>query len=187
VLLVLRWQPPMGWLGRARPLDRVVTLLNARAVTVYLWHNIAIDAVWPVLTLLALDDVGHLTDPVELAAALAITGGAVLAFGWVEDLAARRRPRLLPLTAGPRTAPDGGVRGIDGPAVGGPAPWDTATMPQQRTDLGSLPADAYRHIDQRGEFGGPARDQGRPAHRRDDGEPPTGRSSAPVPWFGGDS
>jgi peptidoglycan/LPS O-acetylase OafA/YrhL len=259
VLVVLRWQPPMEWLGRVRPLDRVVTLLNARAVTIYLWHNIAIDAVWPVLTVLALDDVGHLTDPVELATALAITGGAVLAFGWVEDLAARRRPRLLPLTAGPRPADSGmAIGGTDGhradepgnhaadgdPVPPGPAPipWNAVTMPQPRTGLGAPPADRARLRDPRvgadsggripevragtdplagdlrGGFGpaagirgpeaaddlrggsgsaarvpgweaggSPADDPQQPAHQGEDGGPATGRASAPVPWFGGDS
>jgi peptidoglycan/LPS O-acetylase OafA/YrhL len=169
VLVVLRWQPPMEWLGRVRALDRVVTLLNARAVTIYLWHNIAIDAVWPVLAVLALDDVGHLTDPVELATALAITGGAVLAFGWVEDLAARRRPRLLPLTADQR--PTGGTdrRRSDGPgdrAAGNviapdpaPNPWSAATWPQQRTEVAPT-ADHARHREARigSNSGGQARE-----------------------------
>jgi len=48
VLLALRWQPSMAWLGRKRPLDSLVTVLNARAVTVYLAPRIAIAAVWPV-------------------------------------------------------------------------------------------------------------------------------------------
>ena len=47
VLLALRWEPSMAWLARARPLDRLVTFLNARAVTIYLWHNLAITAIWP--------------------------------------------------------------------------------------------------------------------------------------------
>jgi peptidoglycan/LPS O-acetylase OafA/YrhL len=102
VLVALRWQPGMAWLGRVRPLDRAVTLLNGRAVTIYLWHNIAIAAVWPILTFLALDDLGRLDDPVDLLSALALTAGAVLAFGWAEDLAARRRPRLWPSTEIPR-------------------------------------------------------------------------------------
>jgi peptidoglycan/LPS O-acetylase OafA/YrhL len=96
VLLALRWQPPMGWLARAKILDKAVTFLNARAVTVYLWHNIAITAIWPVLTVLALDDLGHFDDPVDLTAALLLTLVAVLAFGWVEDLAAKRRPQFWP-------------------------------------------------------------------------------------------
>jgi peptidoglycan/LPS O-acetylase OafA/YrhL len=104
VLLVLRWRPPTTWLSRIRPLDAAVTLLNNRAVTVYLWHNIAIAAVWPVLGLVALDDLGALDGPVDLAAAVVLTAGAVLAFGWAEDLAARRRPALWPTTHRARPA-----------------------------------------------------------------------------------
>ncbi|WIM93676.1 acyltransferase [Actinoplanes oblitus] len=96
VLLTLRWQPGMAWLARVRPLDRAVTLLNNRAVTVYLWHNLAIAAIWPLLTFLALDDLGHLEKPVTLGMTFLLTGVAVLLFGWVEDLAAQRRPRLWP-------------------------------------------------------------------------------------------
>ena len=83
VLLALRWQPPMGWLARIRPLDATVTLLNNRAVTVYLWHNIAIAAVWPILTVLALDDLGRLDGPVDLAVALVADrrGGAGVRLG----------------------------------------------------------------------------------------------------------
>jgi peptidoglycan/LPS O-acetylase OafA/YrhL len=100
VLLVLRWQPDMSWLRRTPRLDGAVQLLNARAVTVYLWHNIAIAAVWPVLAVLALDDLGPVEGPVVLVASLLLTGVAVLAFGWVEDVAARRRPRLWPVGDG---------------------------------------------------------------------------------------
>jgi peptidoglycan/LPS O-acetylase OafA/YrhL len=99
VLLALRWRPPMDWLARIRPLDATVTLLNNRAVTVYLWHNIAVAAVFPILTLVALDDLGVLDGPVDLVGALVLTAGAMVAFGWAEDLAARRRPRLWPVTA----------------------------------------------------------------------------------------
>jgi peptidoglycan/LPS O-acetylase OafA/YrhL len=132
VLLALRWQPPMGWLSRIRPLDGAVTLLNERAVTVYLWHNIAIAAVWPVLTVVALDDLaGELGAVTDLAVALALTAVAVLAFGWAEDLAARRRPRLLPVGArAPKPAgnqADAGVperdadgSGMPGRDAGGP-------------------------------------------------------------------
>ena len=96
VLLALRWQPDMSWLRRNPRLDGAVTLLNNRAVTVYLWHNIAIAAIWPVLTVLALDDLGDLDGPTDLIASLALTLAAVLAFGWAEDLAARRKPALWP-------------------------------------------------------------------------------------------
>jgi hypothetical protein len=96
VLLALRWQPNMDWLQRSPRLDGAVNLLNARAVTIYLWHNIAIAAIWPVLTVLALDDLEGLDGPTDLIASLVLTVGAVLAFGWVEDLAARRKPALWP-------------------------------------------------------------------------------------------
>jgi hypothetical protein len=104
VLLALRWQPDMSWLQRSPRLDGAVNLLNARAVTIYLWHNVAIAAIWPVLTVVALDDLGGLDGPTDLVASLALTAGAVLAFGWVEDLAAGRKPRLWP-TSGPSCSP----------------------------------------------------------------------------------
>ncbi|HWS38604.1 MAG TPA: acyltransferase [Actinoplanes sp.] len=93
VLLVLRWQPEIK---RFRPLDRTVEVLNARAVTVYLWHNLAVAAIWPLLTWLAVDDLGRLEKPVTLVVAVLLTGLAVVAFGWAEDLAAKRPPRLWP-------------------------------------------------------------------------------------------
>jgi hypothetical protein len=133
VLLALRWQPPMGWLARARILDRTVTFLNARAVTVYLWHNIAIAAIWPLLTLLALDDVGHLDDPVDLAATLVLTLIAVLAFGWVEDLAAKRQPQFWP-TGGKRVAPTVPVAALA--VVETPAA-ETLVMPRQKRPAGA--------------------------------------------------
>jgi hypothetical protein len=105
VLVVLRWQPPMGWLARIRPLDHAVSVVNARAVTIYLWHNTAIAAVWPVLAFVALDDLGDRAGPAtDLVVALVLTLGAMIAFGWAEDVAARRRPRLWPDTtaAAPR-------------------------------------------------------------------------------------
>ncbi len=109
VLIVLRWQPPMGWLAKAGPLDKAVTLVNARAVTIYLWHNIAIAAVWPMLTVVALDDLGdQLGAATDLLAAFALTLVAVLAFGWAEDLGARRRPRLWPAFSAPSVGPGAG-------------------------------------------------------------------------------
>jgi peptidoglycan/LPS O-acetylase OafA/YrhL len=96
VLLALRWTPDMGWLERSRPMAAAVTLLNARAVTIYLWHNVMIAIAWPLLAYLTLDDLGVLNGPVTLATVLALTAGCVVLLGWVEDLAARRRPRLWP-------------------------------------------------------------------------------------------
>ncbi len=120
VLVVLRFQPPMGWLERIRPLDATVGFLNSRAVTVYLWHNIAIAAVWPVLTYLALDDLGHFDPVMDLAMTVALTLLAVLAFGWVEDLAAKRAPRLWPATGRRPIPATAGEPVPEPPRPGGP-------------------------------------------------------------------
>ncbi|MEU8259096.1 glycosyltransferase [Micromonospora sp. NPDC048999] len=93
VLVLMRVAPPMGWLARVRPLDRLVTALNSRALTIYLWHNAAIAVCFVVgdrLGIWRLGQVGY------LATALVMLVGLVLALGWIEDLSARRRPRVLP-------------------------------------------------------------------------------------------
>ncbi|GHD49274.1 integral membrane transferase [Streptomyces galbus] len=88
-------------LTRFRRLDRTVTVFNARAVTIYLWHEIAlvlavplIDRFWDVPALetyLPLDSQWFLFGVGWVLIAL-----FVLLCGWVEDVAARRTPRLLP-------------------------------------------------------------------------------------------
>ncbi|MFE6287904.1 acyltransferase [Streptomyces sp. NPDC057877] len=91
----------LAGLARFRRLDRIVAVLNARAVTVYLWHEIAlilavplIDRFWRVPAFEA-----HL--PLEsqwflFGVAWVLIGVFVLLCGWVEDVAARRAPRLVP-------------------------------------------------------------------------------------------
>ncbi|GAB3179596.1 hypothetical protein GCM10027259_28280 [Micromonospora palomenae] len=101
VLVLLRVTPPMGWLTRIRPLDRVVTALNSRALTIYLWHNAAIAVCFAVGDSMGLWRVGQVG---YLAVALVILAGVVLTLGWIEDVSARRRPRLLPW-ARPTRAP----------------------------------------------------------------------------------
>ena len=93
VLLLLRAAPPMDWLARIRPLDRLVTALNGRALTIYLWHNVAIAVSFGLGDLLGIWRLGKVDD---LVLALVIICGVVLLLGWIEDLSARRRPRLLP-------------------------------------------------------------------------------------------
>ncbi|MFF9622162.1 acyltransferase [Streptomyces griseosporeus] len=88
-------------LARYRRLNRLVTVFNARAVTIYLWHELAlvlavplIDALWNVPAFEA-----YL--PLESQWFLFAVGWVLIAVfvpacGWVEDVAARRRPKLLP-------------------------------------------------------------------------------------------
>jgi len=98
VLALLRWSPNMAWLQRVRPLNGFVSMVNNRAVTIYLWHNVAITIavylfdrwrLWRIPT-------QALEDAVDFSIALFLILVAVLALGWVEDLAARRRPRISP-------------------------------------------------------------------------------------------
>lgn len=92
--------------GRWAKWDKLVTLSNNRAVTIYLWHNALIIAVFPLVDRLyrlpfmqsdravsALDSTYQLW---TFCLVWPLIGLAVMAFGWVEDLAAKRRPRLWP-------------------------------------------------------------------------------------------
>jgi peptidoglycan/LPS O-acetylase OafA/YrhL len=98
VLALLRWSPGMGWLARVRPLNGFVSVLNNRAVTIYLWHNVAITIavlLFDPLKLWLIPTQG-LEEAVDFAIALVTLAAAVLALGWVEDIAARRKPRFSP-------------------------------------------------------------------------------------------
>ncbi|GAB1642060.1 acyltransferase family protein [Krasilnikovia sp. MM14-A1259] len=98
VLALMRWAPRMDWLARSRPLDGFVSMVNNRAVTIYLWHNVAITIAVALFDPLKLWEIP--TQGLEYAAdfsiALVLLAVAVLSLGWVEDLAARRRPRITP-------------------------------------------------------------------------------------------
>ncbi|MEE1759195.1 MULTISPECIES: acyltransferase family protein [unclassified Streptomyces] len=88
-------------LTRFRRLDRVVTIFNSRAVTIYLWHEIAlilavplIDRFWDVPAFeryLPLESQWFM-----FGVGWLLIGVFVLLCGWVEDVAAKRRPKLLP-------------------------------------------------------------------------------------------
>lgn len=95
------WRIDFAWLARYRRMDRVVTVFNARAVTIYLWHEIAlilavplVDTFWNVPAFerwLPLESQWFLFGIGWLLIAVAVP-----MWGWVEDVAAKRSPRLLP-------------------------------------------------------------------------------------------
>ncbi|MEU1586675.1 acyltransferase [Micromonospora sp. NPDC005710] len=97
--VLLRVRPRL--VGRA-PLGPVLRVVNARAVTIYLWH---IPASLGMFLLLA--PVLPYNSPASIALRLTgvclLAAGAVLLFGWIEDVAARRTPAL----SGPRPGPAG--------------------------------------------------------------------------------
>ncbi|NEC68192.1 acyltransferase [Streptomyces sp. SID9727] len=105
-MILLQYAPSWRELpGRLAGWDSLVTLANNRAVTIYLWHNMLLMATFPIIDLLwevpwVGDHLGTYIDRADNALALIIVwpliGLMILAVGWVEDLAARRRPRLWP-------------------------------------------------------------------------------------------
>ncbi|MEV7069966.1 acyltransferase [Streptomyces sp. NPDC093990] len=107
VVILLQYSPSWQELpGRLAHWDKLVTLSNNRAVTIYLWHNLLIMATVPIIDLAyrlpfmqsdravaALDS----TDTLWMFFLVwPLIGLAILAFGWIEDLAAKRRPRFWP-------------------------------------------------------------------------------------------
>ncbi|MFY1688394.1 acyltransferase family protein [Plantactinospora sp. WMMB782] len=145
VAAVLRFRPRLDWLARFRLLDRLVALLNARAVTIYLWHLPLAVVAGALIAPLALSGWVQ-TVTVRLAAVWLLVAVAVALFGWIEDLAARRRPALLPTGVGrsrrrpAAAAPSGrgaaaGVpAAVAGTAQAGPAPSAaTSTVPSAAT------------------------------------------------------
>lgn len=107
VVILLQYSPSWPKLpGRLARWDKLVTLSNNRAVTIYLWHNLLIMATVPII-----DQAYNLPfmQSERATAALDSTymlwmfflvwpliGLAILAFGWIEDFAAKRSPRLWP-------------------------------------------------------------------------------------------
>lgn len=108
VVVLLRVRPRMAWLDRMPRLARVVSAINARAVTIYVWHLPMLFAATGLLAMTPLD----LGSGAGLAAICSLgavfTAGAVLLAGWVEDIAAHRRPVLVP--AGPAATGTGAAR-----------------------------------------------------------------------------
>jgi peptidoglycan/LPS O-acetylase OafA/YrhL len=92
----LAFKPQLQVLADRRRVAPVVTWLNSRAVSVYLWHFPAYAAgVWVAGQVLGGGwDVAHAA--VSFAVAVPTTFLLATAFGWLEDVAARRRLVLVP-------------------------------------------------------------------------------------------
>ncbi|AXI76913.1 acyltransferase family protein [Peterkaempfera bronchialis] len=104
VLLLLHLSPSWtSWPPRLQRWNGVISLLNARAMTVYLWHNVALMAAIPLLDPLWQVPVleqhfAWLLDSDWLPFLLVwpLLAICIVLVGWVEDVAAKRRPRLFP-------------------------------------------------------------------------------------------
>jgi peptidoglycan/LPS O-acetylase OafA/YrhL len=102
VLVALRISPMI------RP-HRLLTVLNARALTIYLWHVPIIVAISYLAAAWHLPIFGAVGIGWRMVVVFALVAVAVLAAGWVEDIAAGRRPTLVPGHDGrhaTRTRPD---------------------------------------------------------------------------------
>lgn len=104
VALLLHISPSWEvWPGVLERWNGLVSFLNARAVSVYLWHQVALVAAIPLVDPLWSVEFFYENFQWLLASmwftllvAIPLVGLLVLAFGWVEDVAAKRPPRLLP-------------------------------------------------------------------------------------------
>lgn len=106
ILLLLGLMPQRtGWLTASPLLSRAVTVLNRRALTIYLWHMPAVILVGLMAGRWGWSHVTTSGLTIRMAVVTALTVAAVAAFGWVEDRAARRRPELLPGAGARRPRP----------------------------------------------------------------------------------
>lgn len=101
VLIALRFKPSFDWLQQVPVLDKLVTVFNARALTIYLWGNVAITAAIVVENahfggqLYAWGDTAT-ARTVQWILTWVFVAALVAALGWVEDLAAKRPLRINP-------------------------------------------------------------------------------------------
>lgn len=104
--MLLRVSP--SWKSMPRPirlLDKPVTLINNRAVTIYLWHTLLLSVMYIIVdTLYANNQIGDAI-PWLLESGWTLFAGIwlllavlFLTIGWIEDVAAKRAPRLWPDT-----------------------------------------------------------------------------------------
>ncbi|MER5639459.1 acyltransferase [Kitasatospora sp. NPDC002227] len=104
VVLLLHASPSWEeWPPRLQRWNGLITLLNSRAVSVYLWHNLAVTTAIELTGLLWYNDflVKHASWLLNsnwpaFALVIPLIALCIAVFGWVEDLAAKRSPRLFP-------------------------------------------------------------------------------------------
>ncbi|GIJ21015.1 acyltransferase family protein [Micromonospora lutea] len=123
----------VAWVDRNALVGRAVTVLNRRALTVYLWHMAFVVALTPLVDVVGWSHQDLLGLAIRVVLVFLLVGLVTAVVGWVEDVAAQRPPELIP----------GGVRpssrstrrrarphvGDDHDPSGGPA---SGGVPEQR-------------------------------------------------------
>jgi peptidoglycan/LPS O-acetylase OafA/YrhL len=94
-MIVMGVTPTIAALTRPR-ISRVLTVINSRAMTIYLWHSTAIALTYLAARHLGVSFGGYLWLATLVANVALLLVVAIVAFGWIEDVAARRRPALVP-------------------------------------------------------------------------------------------
>ncbi|GIH05251.1 hypothetical protein Rhe02_33180 [Rhizocola hellebori] len=96
VLILMRLRPDLSFLHRWAWLSSTITVINARAITIYIWHLPMLFAAATLITASGFD-FGRLgTTWAAIALGTGLTALTVVMIGWIEDVAARRRPALNP-------------------------------------------------------------------------------------------
>jgi peptidoglycan/LPS O-acetylase OafA/YrhL len=90
-----------AWLARFKRLDRIVTIFNGRAVTIYLWHEIALVLAVPLIDQFWKVPAFEKWLPLEsqwfmFGIGWVLIWIAIPLVGWVEDVAAKKKPKLFP-------------------------------------------------------------------------------------------
>ncbi|ABP55879.1 acyltransferase 3 [Salinispora tropica CNB-440] len=97
ILVVLGREPAKtAWIDRNALVSRLVTLINRRALTVYLWHMAFVVALTPLVDVVGWSHQNLLGLAIRVVLVFALLGVVIMLVGWVEDIAARRRPELIP-------------------------------------------------------------------------------------------
>ncbi|MFC8847356.1 MULTISPECIES: acyltransferase [unclassified Micromonospora] len=110
-----------AWVDRSAVAGRAVTVLNRRALTVYLWHMPFVVALTPLVDVVGWSHQDPVGLAVRVALVFALVGVVTALVGWVEDVAARRPPQLFP----------GGARPVPArvPVAGRPVPAGDSPVP----------------------------------------------------------
>ncbi|MFI2665503.1 acyltransferase family protein [Micromonospora carbonacea] len=121
-----------AWVDRSAVAGRAVTVLNRRALTVYLWHMPFVVALTPLVDVVGWSHQDPLGLAIRVVLVFALVGAVTALVGWVEDVAARRPPELFP--GGTRPAPARGAAPdhpapAGGAAAGRPVPAGGAPVP----------------------------------------------------------
>jgi peptidoglycan/LPS O-acetylase OafA/YrhL len=105
VLVALRARPSLAWLERIPWLAKLVGAVNARAITIYIWQEPLLFLTGAMLQRAGLVPLTIEMKVASLLIGLPLTVLATLLIGWVEDVAARRKPALVPEVSAPAPPP----------------------------------------------------------------------------------